>query len=107
MINTYFSRYHKLTKAFSISVVFALLISLVPTNHTQAQIVVLNKLSAALQQELNAVNNLIWSDASNQRVRVIVQTNGLVSVTLITLVNILGGNVVRRFSSINGMLVEV
>ena len=107
MLKTFFSRYRKFNRAFSIFVVLALLISLVPVTRPQAQIAVLNKLSAALQQELNSVNNLIWSDASTQRVRVIVQTNGLIFATLMTLVNILGGNVLRRFSSINGMLVEV
>src|SRR5262245_53510288 len=103
MLNTSFLRCRKVS---AISIVLALLISLVPTSQPQAQTGLLNKLSAAVQQELGTVTNLLWSDSANQRMRVIVQTNGPVSTLLMAVVGLLGGNVVRRFSSINGMLVE-
>ena len=94
-------------KFFALCLTLALLSTLLPITRSHAQSNATNKLSLALQQVLGANNLLVWSDPSKRTVRTLIQTNGPVSSALITAVTRAGGTVVRQFSSINGMLVEL
>jgi serine protease AprX len=84
-----------------------LLSASIPWSRSQAQLNLLNKLTLALQQELNGNSNLLWSNPTSQRMRVLVQTNGLVSSALTNALALLDGVVVRQFTSINGLLVDI
>ena len=79
-----------------------------PISKPQAQLQsLLGKLSPALQQALVSNKDLVWSNQTAKTVRVLVQTNGPVSVGLITTIALLGGSVVRQFTSIDGLLAEM
>ena len=65
------------------------------------------KLSTALRQALTEDVSLAWENPSTGNVRVILQTNGPVSPSLILALVLQGGTVVRQFSTINGLLVEL
>src|ERR1044072_3423432 len=94
-------------KFFALCLTLALLSAMLPLTRSYAQSNSINKLSLALQQVLGTNNLLVWSDPSRRTVRTLIQTNGPVSSALITAVIRAGGTVVRQFSSINGMLVEL
>src|SRR5215831_1352599 len=66
-----------------------------------------SKLSVALQQELTGSDLLVWSNPSRGTVRVLIQTFGPVSADLLLAITLNGGLVVRKFSSINGLLAEL
>ncbi len=66
-----------------------------------------NKLSPALQRSLNSNELLVWLNPSSQRVRVLVQTKSALSLSLITAITLQGGYIVREFSSINCVLVDI
>ncbi|HWL74563.1 MAG TPA: S8 family serine peptidase, partial [Burkholderiaceae bacterium] len=86
----------------------ALLVAVLPHNQAQAQQPgTVNKLSPALQQALNNNINSVWSNPDRQTVRVLIQTTGAVQIGLITAITLQGGSVVRQFTSINGLLVEL
>ena len=67
----------------------------------------LYKLSPALQQAMVSTNELIWSNQNARTVRLLIQTYGPVSATLIAAIALQGGSVVRQFTSIDGLLAEV
>jgi subtilisin family serine protease len=67
----------------------------------------LDKLSTALRQALTEDVSLVWQNPSSGTVRVILQTNGAVSVSLIAAIVLQGATVVRQFSTINGLLIEL
>src|SRR6185295_5042801 len=64
----------------------------------------IDKLSTALRQALTEDVSLAWENPSSGTVRVILQTNGAVSPSLIVALLLQGAIVVRQFSTINGLL---
>src|SRR5689334_20060066 len=97
----------KAQPVLALCVMLALLSVTLPRLHAQVSGNPLNKLSLALQQAL--VNNdlQVWSNPSRQTVRTVIQTNGPVSLALRSAILLAGGTVVRQFTSIDGMLVEL
>jgi serine protease AprX len=67
----------------------------------------ITKLSPSLQQVLDSDDLLVWSDPSRRTVRTLIQTIDPVSSGLLASVRSAGGSVVRQFSSIYGVLVEL
>ena len=67
----------------------------------------ISKLAPALAAVLGTSDTLVWSDPSKQTVRVLIQTYGPVSASLLTAVSQNGGKVVHQFTSINAVLVEL
>src|SRR5215510_7964573 len=66
----------------------------------------LSKISPALQQALTSTQDLVWLNQSRGTARVLIQTNGSVSLSLLTSIVLNGGLVVKSFSSIDAVLVE-
>ena len=66
-----------------------------------------SKLSPALQQALTSNQSLVWLDPSKQTVRTLIQSYGPVSSALTKAIKAAGGTVVRQFTSINGLLVDL
>ncbi len=66
-----------------------------------------SKLSPALLAAITDNRLLVWANPSRRTVRVLVQTTGAISNSLTTAISQAGGSVVRRFSSINGLLAEL
>src|SRR5713226_1766026 len=82
--------------------------ALMPKIRTQAdQSSSIGKLSPALQQALSSNQSLVWLDPTKQTVRTLIQTYGPVSSSLTNAINAAGGTVVRQFTSINGLLVDL
>src|SRR6266404_6828680 len=67
----------------------------------------ISKLSLALQQALNSNVSQVWQDPARQTVRALIQSNGPVTSSLTRAITSAGGLVVRQFSSINGILVDL
>ncbi|MFL6214530.1 MAG: S8 family serine peptidase [Blastocatellia bacterium] len=67
----------------------------------------LDKLSLALQQALGNNDAAVWANPSRQTVRALIQSNGPVTSSLRQAITQAGGNVVRQFTSIDGLLVEL
>ncbi|MGH9822642.1 MAG: S8 family serine peptidase, partial [Blastocatellia bacterium] len=65
------------------------------------------KLSPALRHALDDNASLIWENSPAGTVRVILQTNGAVSNSLISAVTQQGGLIIRQFNSINGVLLDM
>ncbi|HKY06066.1 MAG TPA: hypothetical protein VJQ56_14320, partial [Blastocatellia bacterium] len=95
-------------RAIALVLAAAFLTMSVPTSRADAQVAsALNKLSPALQQALTSNLNLVWLNPTRRTVRALVQTNGPVTPGLLTAITLQGGSVVRQFSSINGLLVDL
>src|SRR5215471_5348705 len=97
-------------RLLALSLLLCLLSSLIPIGTIQAQTPppsALGKLDPVLAQALNGSDTLIWPDPGRGTVRVLVQTNGVISASLTSAIYQYGGQVVRRFSSINCLLAEL
>src|SRR6266568_7768332 len=98
-----------LTLVLTLTLVFALL----PHGRTQADGgsgsgAGMSKLSVALQQALdNYPSSCVWLNTSRQTVRTLIQSNGPVASALTTAITAAGGSVVRRFTSIDGLLADL
>src|SRR5262245_37433301 len=66
-----------------------------------------SKISPALSQALSSNLESVWSDSTRQSVRVIIQSRGPVSPLLLGAILLQGGTVVRQFSSLDAVLVEL
>src|SRR5687768_12805005 len=99
---------HGSSRLLTVLISLALLCALLPQARINAQQPSTTaKLSAALQQVLNSNESLVWHDPSRQTVRTLIQANGPVSSALTTAINQAGGSVVRKFTSINGLLADL
>jgi serine protease AprX len=86
----------------------ALVCAAIPIGRTHADNPApISKLSLALQQALNSNVSQVWQDTSRQTVRALVQSNGPVTSSLTRAITSAGGSVVRQFTSINGVLVDL
>jgi subtilisin family serine protease len=85
-----------------------LLSGLLPLGGTRADLAAATaKLSGALREALTSNVSSVWLDPSRQTVRALIQTNGPVSSALTNAIGQAGGSVVRRFSSIDGLLADL
>jgi len=110
MINLFPKAVCKLqSRLLAITLALALLCASIPIARTRADNppTPISKLSLALQQALNSNVSLVWQDPSRQTVRALVQSNGPVTSSLKSAITSAGGLVVRQFSSINGLLVDL
>src|ERR1700686_2316532 len=95
-------------RLLTVTIALTLLCALMPAIQTQAdQSSAINKMSPALQQALTSNQSLVWLDPSKQTVRTLIQTYGPVSSSLTKAIKTAGGTVVRQFTSINGLLVDL
>ena len=93
-----------------LTVILALvqLCAFMPVAPARAQVAsATSKLSGALQQSLTTNESQVWQDVSKQTVRMLIQTNGAVTSSLLKAIANSGGSVVRQFTSINGLLADL
>ena len=103
-------RRHTTCRLFTIFLVLVLISVTLPTAGTRAQsgqVPPESKVSPSLLQALGSNQLLVWSNPSRQTVRVLIQTVGPTPNSFTTAINQAGGSVVRRFTSINGVLAEL
>src|SRR5262245_15413654 len=104
------SKRSAIKRLLSLSLLLCLLSSLVPLGSIQAQTPppnALGKRDPTLAHALNSSTTLIWSDPSRNTVRVLIQSYGSISSGLTSAIYSAGGQVVRKFSTINALLAEV
>src|SRR5437868_1484475 len=94
----------------ALCVMLALLSITLPRSQAQVPMTAgnpISKLSLALQQALTNNDAQVWADPLRQTVRTLIQTNGAVSLSLRSAIVAAGGTVVRQFTSIDGLLVDL